>query len=160
MVKNIVIGVALVLSLVALFLPTDKSVQPVEYDGALNSPDLQIGGVRLTSAAMSPIQATSSIICSLQSPAATSSLIWASVGLNTATSAVTNLSINRSVQPYATTTGTNLALTQVASGATGGYIAMASNTPFFPNTYVVIGQTGGGILNQSGNCEALFAPIF
>jgi hypothetical protein len=94
----------------------------------------------------------------MQSPAATSSLIYASASLTTSTSSATFLSINRSAQPFATTTAA-LSLTNVATGISG-YISMASNTPFAPNTYVVVAQTGGGIMNQSGECQALFVPIF
>lgn len=166
MVKNIAIGAALVISLVALFLPVGKESRTVvERLGALNTPDLQIGGVRLMSAAMSPNQATSSAICSLQSPSSTSTLISASVVLTTATSGATTLLSSKSITQYGTNTASVVLNSQsIASGAQAG-VTLASSTHnqtaindrvFPPNYHLVVTQTGAGILNQSGQCEAVW----
>lgn len=166
--NKIVLGaVAVVVLVLGVLLPVGKESKTlvervVERDvvnSALNSPDLQIGGYRLVSGSMQPIQGTTTILCSIQSPAATSTLVHATVGLTSATTSATFLSLGISTSPYATTT-TALALTPLPAN-TAGYLSVASNTPVLPNRYIVFAQNGGtGILNASGQCEALFAPLF
>lgn len=163
MTNKIVLGaVALVVLALGVFLPVGERTvveRVTENLGAVNSPDLQIGAVRLTSGGMTPYQGTTTILCSIQAPAATSSLVLATVGVTSATSSATFLSINRSTAPYSTTTSA-LAITQIPANQTG-FVSMASNTPVFPNQYLVFAQNGGtGVLNQTGQCEALFAPVF
>lgn len=161
MTKNITIGVAAILIVLGLFLPFGQESKTVvervvnEPLGALNSPDLQIGGFRLYSQETNSFTATNTVICSLQSPAGTSTLIQANVTLTTATSAATNLSISRSSTNAAI--GTVLSTTTVASGALASLGAGSTTGLFAPNTFLNVAQTGGGILTQSGNCQALWA---
>lgn len=162
--KKIILGAIAVVAVIGLFLPFGSKtvVERVEEKlGAVASPDLpfnyiSIGGAKLqTASSRSLIQATSSILCSLPSPASTSSLLYAGINISTATSAATVLTINRSTNQYATTAAA-LSQTTVASGV-GGTLQNASGTQFLPNTYVNFGQTGGGVLNQTGVCEAIWA---
>lgn len=126
--------------------------------GALSSPDLAIGGFRVVSSRTdAPIQATSSVVCSIQSPVATSSLLHGSVQFSTATSGATALIVSRSTAPY--TLGTILASSTVASGALPSLVVASSSAIFSPSTYLVVSQLSGGILNQSGNCQALWVPL-
>lgn len=161
---GVVVAVLLVLG---LMLPVGNKtvVQRVSDNlGAQNSPDLFIGGVRIFTAKTTPIQSTSTVICSLQSPSSTSTLDVGSVQLTTATSGASSLSVSKSSLPYTVDTAQIIATTSVASG---GYanIQMASSTwnsealgdlVFPPNNYVVVAQQGAGILNQSGSCQAMW----
>lgn len=165
MANKLIIGAAgLVILVLGVLLPVGQESKTLierlpDFGAAVNSPDLSIGAYRLTSGGMTPYQGTTTILCSIQAPAATSSLVHATVGVTSATSSATFLSIGRSTLPYATTT-TALAITQIPANQTG-FVSMASNTPIFPNQWLVFAQNGGtGILNQTGQCEALFAPVF
>lgn len=165
MANKLIIGAAgLVILVLGVLLPVGQESKTLierlpDFGAAVNSPDLSIGAYRLTSGGMTPYQGTTTILCSIQAPAATSSLVHATVGVTSATSSATFLSINRSTAPYSTTT-TALAITQIPANQTG-FVSMASNTPIFPNQWLVFAQNGGtGILNQTGQCEALFAPVF
>ena len=161
--NKIIIGVLALVALVGLFLPIGNEsktiVERVSNNlGAVNSPDLNIGGVRLTSAQTGALnQATSSVLCALQSPAATSSLVSASIVVTTATSGASSLSLTKG-----TTAGmvgsVILATTSIASGAQGA-LTQGSSTPFAPNTYLIGAQGGAGILNQSGSCNAVWMVL-
>lgn len=157
--KVIIIALVVVLGL-GVFLPFGNDSQTVvERLGAVNSPDLAIGGVRVVSSQTNALnQATSSVICTLESPSSTSTLISAGVQVTTATSGVSSLSLSRNTVRY--TIGNVLASSTVASGAVKSLEVPATTTiggmVFSPSTYLVVAQGGAGILNQSGSCSALF----
>ena len=165
--KSIVIALLVVLTL-GVFLPIGKDSQTVvervsESLGGVASPDFAIGAVNLYSQGSEAFtQATNTVLCSLQAPASTSTLISATFKVTTATSGVTYLGISKSTTAGAIGTGVNLfASTTVASGAGSAFTAASSTqgAPFAPNTFLNFSQTNGGIMNQSGACEALWQVI-
>jgi hypothetical protein len=128
--------------------------------GGVASPDFNIGGMHFFSARTGSLnQATTSVLCALQSPAATSTLMEASVELSTGTSTVTSLFMAKGTAP-AVTGATTLASTSVASGALKTLELNGTTTVgayvFSPNTYFQVVQLGGGVLNQTGVCQALW----
>lgn len=137
--------------------------------GAASSPDLPfryltIGGVKtFYNYTGSLLQATSSVICSIQSPAGTSTLQSAGIQLTTGTSTATSLSATRSTAPYvlgasvisSTTVSSGAQATMDVASSTWNQTAI-NDRIFSPNTYLVFSQLGGGILNQSGSCFAQF----
>lgn len=164
MTNKITIGVAAILIVLGLFLPFGKESKTVvervvsEPLGALNSPFFQLGATTFYSQGTNSFtQATNTVICSLQSPAATSTLLAGSVTVTTATSSLTNLSISRSSTNA--TIGTVLGTTTVASGAGASLATASSSALFAPNTFMNVAQTAGGILNQSGTCEAVWVIV-
>lgn len=161
--KTIIVALLVVLAL-GVFLPFGNEsrtvVERVSNNlGAANTPDLAIGGVRLFSAQSAALnQATSSVICALQAPSSTSTLVGAGIQLTTATSGISSLSFSKSSQP--SVIGNVLTTSTVASGAFKSLEVPATTTAgghvFAPNAYLVIAQGGAGILNQSGACNALW----
>lgn len=141
---------------------------PATY-GAVASPDspfrwMSVGGVRNEYTKTTALnQATSSVICTILSPVSTSTLIHGSIQLTSATGTVTSLSFTKSLAPYAIGS-TILSSTTVASGAQISFTAASSTQTaqtnadliFSPSTYLLVTQLGGGILNQTGSCEAIF----
>lgn len=166
MSNKLILGAAgLVILVLGVLLPVGQESKTLiermpDFGAAVNSPDLSIGAYRLTSGGMTPYQGTTTILCSIQAPAATSTIVHATVGVTTATSSATFLSINRSNAPYSTTSAA-LGLTPVPANTNWAFVSVASNTPIFPYQWLVFAQNGGtGILNQTGQCEALFAPLY
>lgn len=172
--KLIIVTAGLVILLLGVFLPVGKESRTivervVEPLGAVNTPDLAIGGMNLSAYETTALTATNTVICSIQSPSSTSTLIANASSIRTtfATSSATNLSISKSTTNA--TIGTVLASTSVSSGAYRTLIA-ATTTPvvaaniatavdnliFAPNTFFNVAMTGGGILAPTGNCQALF----
>lgn len=141
--------------------------------GSLASPDIpskyiSIGGARLeTAQTYSLQQATNTVLCSLQSPSATSTLIAGGVTLTSATSGASSLSISKSSAQWTVDTLQIIATTSVASGAYASLSAASStfnsealsDRVFAPNTYMVIAQQGAGVLNQTGSCSAIWSVI-
>jgi len=169
MVNKVTLGLAgLIILLLGVFLPVGKTGQTViervtdNNVRALNSPFLSIGAVSLFSAGSEVFtQGTSSILCSLQAPASTSTLVKAGFKVTTPTTSVTYLSISRSATQG--TVGTGVALlastTVPANGLFGYAVASSTSQVFAPNVYLNFAQTNGGVLNQTGSCEALWLVI-
>jgi len=182
MKENILVSalVALIISGLA-FVGLQKNVEaPVETPviqetkseatyGAVASPDspfrwMSVGGVRNEYTKTTALnQATSSVICSILSPVSTSTLVHGSIQLTSGTSSVTSLSFTKSTAP-ADIGATVLSSTTVASGALISWTAASSTQTaqtnadliFSPSTYLLVTQLGGGVLNQTGSCEAIF----
>lgn len=118
--KTTIFALIVVLAL-GVFLPFGNESRTVvervtENLGAVNSPDLNIGGVRFYSQQSTAFtQATNTVICSLQSPASTSTLLTGAIQTTTGTSTATSLSITKSTTNA--TVGTVIASSTVASGA-------------------------------------------
>lgn len=135
--------------------------------GSATGPELPFscilfGGYRKCTARTTVLnQATSSVLCAMLSPISTSTLNLGSIQLSTATSGVTSLSITKSTAP-AVIGSTVLASTTVASGAQITFNSASSTQNgqaitdriFAPSTYLVIAQQAGGVLNQTGACQA------
>lgn len=148
-----------------------ESVSDGESFAAASGPDmpfryLNVGGVKtFYNYSNSLIQATSSVLCSIQSPAGTSTLQTGGILITTGTSSATSLSATKSTTRYGV--GTVIASSSVASGARATLEAASStasalandNKIFPPNSYLVFAQQGGGILNQEGSCFAEFVQF-
>jgi len=171
MIKNILIGAAVILGIAGVFMPVgDTQTTVVERLGAMAGPDLpykyiNIGGVGLYTQSSGLTQATNTVLCAMQSPAGTSTLVSASVQLNSATGTLTSLWLTKSAS--ATNPGTsaaNIASSSVTSGAQKSLYAASStwnaqayaDRQFPPNTFLLAGNEGGGILNMTGSCEAIW----
>ena len=160
--NKLILGVLALIAVVGLFLPTGNDsktiVERVSNNlGAVNSPDLNIGGMRLVAAKTTALnQATSSVLCTLQSPAATSTFLHGSFELTSATGTATSISISRGTAMYSVGSLV-LATTSVTSGQQATLIA-TTTAVFAPNTYAVFMQTGSGegLLNPTGSCQALW----
>jgi hypothetical protein len=171
--KLIVVAVIIVVvSVFASYLLAPKiqtviqTIQPSETPvGGIASNYLDIGGVRHYAGSMTLKTATSTI-CRIQGPAATSTLIYASVNfLTTSSTALTvNIAKTTNALSYATTTLIGSAYTTTASS--GGTI-LASSTPvagdltvFNPNDWLVVKAipivAGGWVtaLAPTGECKA------
>ena len=171
MTNKITLGLAgLVILILGVFLPLGNSGKTVvervsdNTVGARNTPDLAIGEFQLYSQGRPNLtQATNTVICSLQSPAGTSTLIAGGISILTATSAPTSVSISKSTTNASI--GTVIATTSVASGAqvvldtSSTTVSSATIRTFSPNTFINFAQQGGGNLNQTGECSALWHVI-
>lgn len=180
------IAIAFALTTLVFFQVTDKTPEKIDALivalneqneqgegnlGAATGPDmpfryLNVGGVKtFYNYSGGLLQGTSSVICTIQSPAGTSTLEKAGIQLNTGTSTATSLSATKSTAPFVL--GTVISSTTVAS-ASKVSIDVSSSTwnqtaindrIFSPNTYLVFSQLGGGILNQTGSCFATFTQF-
>lgn len=106
--------------------------------------------------------------CTIQSPSGTSTLIAASIKIDTATSVATTIHVAKSTLRNATTTLLNSAA--LASGARGTLLASTtgeqaemadSNIIFAPNNFLNFGVFGGTGTsdNITGVCQATFEVI-
>ena len=177
--KYISIGVvvAVLISLAAFFQAGPGSVGPQgpqgpsgQTVGALSSPDIaspyfSFGGVRSWGYSM-PFQDATSTICTFQSPAATSSLEFASIEITTATSTASFFEIAQSRDRAATTTSIQkisvptTELLDWVSTSTGGVVG---TTIFGPNRFLNV-KVGGFIIHAGdglleGQCKAVFVTL-
>lgn len=163
--------VAVLLS--AVFIKPVQQVikQVVPNVGALSSPDISSpyiswGGVRQYAGSMSLNQATTTL-CAIQSPAATSSLAYASFRMTLATTTASVLTFARATTAFATTTIIGNQIT-IASGAQATVIASTTAATidnngasiFPPSTYLVVGLQGGQgasqTFSQTGSCQVVW----
>jgi hypothetical protein len=169
-IKNIAVsaGTALIIALVAVwgFAPEAQIVREVQKLGAVASPDIQsdwlrFGGVTRFAYATNNLTQGSATVCSIQSPAATSTLVSGGIRFDVASSTQWLVEIGKATTNSATTTllGTGIIT------ANGQGTILASSTfglgvdpvvVFAPNTYfnVKAPTAGGGA--PSGHCHAIF----
>lgn len=168
--KNIVMGVLFVAALVGVGfglsqVPNDGRGITV---GALSSPDVaspyfSFGGVRQWAGSMEMRSGTSTV-CSIQSPAATSTLVSATARFDGTPSYTTIWMLGHSTTAYATTTAL-VASKTLASGAKGDMIATTTSltdTRIAPLTYVNLNlstTTVGSTFAPTGECKAVFREI-
>lgn len=149
-----VIGVAAALSLYFSFTLFTQRSQPVMEAGAtpgqiITSTDLTVGGLRSRSV-KTPFNLATTTICSIKSPEATSTLVYASVNVKLASSTDNSIvDIARSTNTGATTTiiGTTY---NILAGAQATIVASTTATAattvvFPPNNYMVVNMKGGSI---------------
>jgi hypothetical protein len=154
-----------VLAFTGYAVATKPNSDAPEKLGALSSPDLpypyfSFGGVRSWAGRTDSLTAATTTVCAIQSPAATSTLRFGSIRFGVSSTSATTVYIAKATTPYATTT----ALGQCALAANAQGTCLASTTPtvnvdpaqvFAPNTYLVVGMTGGvGTFSPTGTCEA------
>lgn len=177
--KGLLAGFAGLLAAVVLLIGGFMSHTPVVENafGALAGPDipspyLNWGGVRTYNAGISPTQATTTI-CAIQSPAATSTLTYASVKLDVSSSTATILDLAKGTTAFATTTAIG---STYAVAADAQAFVLASTSPgagavtvFAPNQWFVVGVRGGVTPGSNGagfvptgRCQATFveSPSF
>lgn len=136
---------------------------------AISNPDVASpyfgwGGVRQWATSQSVAQATSTF-CAMQSPAATTTLLRATVNLTTASSSAQNVVIAKATTQYATTT----LLGQLSVAANGQVLVVGTSTSALtdgiiaPNSWITAGWTGalGGGVNSApvGSCKAIFVEV-
>lgn len=178
-IKNIITSIV-VAALVAgaAFFVGPARTETVNKVGALAGPDipsqyLQWGGVYVYNYRQTLQQGTTTV-CAIQTPAATTTLRWASIRVDLASSSATVLDIGNSASTGATTTkiGTTYA---IAAGAQAFVQASTSPTGtlpvFAPSNWLVVkiggGVTGGNTATAAqsagfvptGACTATFEAI-
>lgn len=173
----IVAGVtaALVASLfVGIFVPDSGSPGRDGKDGvtvgAVASPDIMSpyvswGSVRQWAARDADLTAASTTICAIQSPAATSSLMHASVVLEVSSTSASTLTMAKASTAFATTT----LMGREAIAANAKALIVASTSPttyeaniFNPNQWIVVSMEGGAVgttFSPTGVCEAVWVEL-
>lgn len=143
--------------------------------GALSSPDiaspyLSFGGVRFWAATQSPT-AASSTVCSIQSPAATTTLEAATVRIDSSAAYLVQYELGKATTNYATTS--RLALFDIAANAqaaiiatttTSGGVALTNVTDniIAPNSFInlrISTSTASAAFAPTGRCSAVFREI-
>lgn len=141
--------------------------------GSVASPDIQspyfsVGGLAFWANRTTSLVQASTTLCSIRSPAATSTLVHAAIRLDSASTSAAYVEIARSTSPAATTTrigspyvvAANAQATIVAS--TTGSVA-GDATIFPPNNYFVIkagfATAATSATAPSGACQAFWAAI-
>jgi hypothetical protein len=117
------------------------------------------------------IRSATTTVCAIKSPTATSSLQFAGVRVNTASSTATIWDLARAANAFATTTAIGTAY-NIAGCATADIQASTSPaagaaTVFPPSTYLVVGarqsitagDTAGTGSNTAGYCDASFTVL-
>lgn len=169
-IKKLSIGIAVLAILAVIGFKSDvPAVNNVI--GALTGPDisstyLSVNGVRHEYRRQALNTATTTP-CAIVTPAATSSLIFASLQIDTASSTATVWTAAKATTAFATTT--QLDQFSVGSGAFASLRVNASTTnselarTFDPNTYIVWGLAGIGpsydATKLTGYCQAEFVAM-
>lgn len=163
--KNIIaplgIGVVVGIVLGALVLGGKTVIQPT---GGLSGPSipskyLEWNGVTVWHQRSASLNTSTTTVCALPSPAATSTLLSAGIRLDTSSTTASVVHIASAATAYATTT--NLATADVSANAQAFITAttsLASNSNVIgPNKYIVFGMQGGiGTFSPTGACSATF----
>lgn len=171
--SNLIFGtLVLVLSVGASVLLGGHTIEKTtvtEKAGALSSPDIQspylsFGGVRRW-AGWANFSAATTTPCSIQSPAATSTLVTASWQITTGTSTAATIDLGTSTTRYSTTTNL-VAAKSVGSGARGDANWTSAgggvnDNVMSPSTWVVVKTAGAGLggYTYSGRCAAVFQEL-
>lgn len=167
--QNFVVGgvvVALVLSFLSFTKPGQVVVKEVQKFGGtspdITSPYINVGGISSWFAQTQSLTQASTTLCALQSPAATSTLVIATLHMNVATTGgATNLVFAKSATAFATTTAITAMNTSVGSGAEANAVA-SSSMIFSPNQFLVVSQSGGSLnstFSETGVCQAQWMQV-
>lgn len=174
--KNYLIASGLVALLVSglVAVVTPRTVQ-IERLSAVSSPDIlspyfSFGGLRHWAGHRSTMASATTTVCSIQAPAATSTLMLGSANFAIASSSATIITFARSTSPSASTT--LLASSALGASAQGTMIVMATSTAlgldshlvFPPNTYFNVSVQAGDIggmtgLAPTGSCAAEWVQL-
>jgi len=167
--KLLIAGVLVAIVASAIALVSTKTVvvnQPAAQNyGAVAGPDMpfqyiSVGGVTRYYYSY-PLATGTTSPCSIQSPAATSTLVSAGIQFTTSSSTATTITIARGTAMTATTTSIG---TDYAIAANKQAMIVASTTAtagdatiFPPNTWFNVGMKGGvGTHDAVGVCHAIF----
>lgn len=141
----------------AVQLPSLGSGGPV-----INGPYIQYGGVTTYAARTDNLNQASTTACSLQSPAATSTLVLGSSGIRYEVSSTTAVTAKFYKAANPDTATTFLFGAALSANAKGTIVATTSADAFVfgPNQWFNVVQTGGtGTYSPSGACQAQFVTI-
>lgn len=151
------------------FAPRVEAPKPSQDQvGALSGPDipspyLSFGGVRQW-AGNTPLRTGTSTVCSIQSPAATTTLVAATARLDSIASYVTSWQIGKDPTAFSTTTA--LASMTFAANATGSIVATSTSgltdTLIAPNSFInlkLATTSASATFAPVGNCAAVFREI-
>lgn len=172
MSKKILKAVAVVVAIIAIAGAYKFPQQIAQSLGATPSaeyagPFWSVGGVQHWYSRVKMVNSTTTP-CAIKSPNATSSYVFTSVQVTTASSTATTWTAARALTPYATTTA--LGSFSLSSGVLGSMVVNASTTTAVdgagilpPNTYVVWGMAGVGstydATKLNGFCSAEFVAL-
>lgn len=167
---SIVALVVVLLALVAggsFYAGTQTVATPAS--GAISGPDISstyisVNGVQTYSYKLTFGKATTTP-CSIQSPAATSTIVDANFQINTGTSTAATIDLGTGTTRYATTTNL-IAAKSIASGASGNsnWVSAggtAEDNIMAPNTWVIVKTAGAGLSGYTygGTCSAQFRVL-
>lgn len=141
---------------------------PTQPAGSVASPDIMspyfsFGGTRVWSAHNETLKTSTTTVCALQSPAATSTLISASINFKYSSTTASTVTIAKGATAYATTT--SFGDYDIAAGKSATAIASTTSTVaivdpmqvFAPSQWVVFGMAGGvGNFSPTGSCQAVW----
>ena len=163
---KLVISAFVALSLVMSVLALNKPV-PAPVVGAVSGPILMsnyfgFGGLTMWGAQTSSLKQATTTVCALQSPAATSTLMYGSIKLNVSSTTASTVTLAKATSAFATTTSLGSAsvaangqATVVSLRTAAGGDALAET--FAPSTWFVVGMAGGtGSFSPSGTCQAVW----
>lgn len=181
-IVGIAIGViAIILSVVAISRPTpEKVIERITKEvgsgqalGALTSPDIpyswfSFGGVRQWAVMDDALTSASTTVCSLQSPAATTTLVSATARLDTTTGIGAGIfEMGKAVGMNATTT--SLGYLNTATGGSGVLVASSTaNTTTFtdgvmpPSQWInfrIATSSVSATFAPTGRCSAVFREL-
>lgn len=173
MTKNKALGIVLTIAFIGLgyaYVMKPDTVIPTVSDkvGAVTGPDSFFpceshNGVTACFGRTPMAQATTTL-CTIKSPAATSTLISFGLIISVGTSTSALIDIGEGTTPFATTTGLIVGAASVASGAQSSIYAQplaTSSLILAPNTYVnaITEAPGLGGYSYTGACSARFAQL-
>lgn len=167
-----VIGVvlALVLGLIGVLRPATvvREVTNLGATADTNVNPFRLGDMRIWANHTSIRQSTTTV-CSIQSPVATSTLLHGSIGITTGTTTALTVEIARDISPSATTTRLALAILPAGAkatvnvGTTTSAVLSPTDTDvvFPPNTYLnfKIGGPNGPLNVLEGSCNAMWVQV-
>lgn len=119
-----------------------------------------VGGIQQTHVRQGFLTATNTV-CSIKSPGATSSLLFAQARFNVSSTSATKIQFSNSTNLATTSNAVSTGLFSI--GANASVLVQASTTPsaatlFSPNSYLLLGMYGAtaGTVSPTGYCEAVF----
>lgn len=166
--SSLLASIGAVLAAVVVFLgASNLTVTPTDTAfGAISGPDitspyLSVNGVQSWYTKKGLVTSTTTV-CAIKAPAATSSLESASVLFRTSSTSASVVTIAKAATAFATTTmiGTATAIAANAQASIVGTTTSASGVVFAPNEWLVVGMSGGtGTFSPVGSCQAVFQTL-
>ncbi len=165
------VALALILGFIGAFRHIPSEVTPqvqTSFGGTspdIASPYLNVGGIIEWYAHTDNLTQATTTICQLQSPAATSTLGYASLHIGISTSTATTFIFAKGATQYATTTNILMSNSGSIGSASEVNIVASSTMIFSPNQWFVISQAGNGAgaannnFSETGSCQAKWTQI-
>lgn len=161
----VIVAVIGLISVTALGLSLTKegSVSTIVKEfGAASGPELPFDHLTVNDVASyfardTDLTAATTTVCALQSPAATSTLVAASITFSTGTTTQSIVHIARSATAYATTTLLDAALDFATSTQATFNASTTKDNIFSPDTFLVVGMAINGPVCAAGDCT--FSPV-